>query len=35
MLDGRREVWNRIASHLNLTSEQLWALYDGRQPTEK
>jgi hypothetical protein len=29
-LDGRREVWLRIAHHLNLTSEELWGLY-GRK----
>lgn len=28
-LDGRREVWLRIASHLNLTQEALWQLFDG------
>jgi hypothetical protein len=26
-LDGRREVWLRIAQHLNLTQEQMWQLY--------
>jgi hypothetical protein len=26
-LDGRREVFLRIAHHLNLTDEHLWALY--------
>lgn len=25
--EGRREVWLRIAQHLQLTDEQLWALY--------
>ena len=30
VLEGRREVWLRIQSHLNLTSEQLFALYTGR-----
>lgn len=25
--EGRREVWLRIAKHLNLTDEQLWTLY--------
>lgn len=30
-LDGRREVWLRIAEHLNLTPEELWQLYDGRE----
>jgi hypothetical protein len=29
-LDGRREMWLRIAHHLKLTDDQLWALYDGR-----
>lgn len=28
--EGRREVWLRIAQHLNLSSEQLYALYEGR-----
>jgi hypothetical protein len=26
-LDGRREVWLRIQSQLNLSDEQLWALH--------
>lgn len=26
-LDGRREVWLRIAEHLNLTEDQLYNLY--------
>ena len=30
LAEGRREVWLRIASHLRLTPDQLWALYDGR-----
>lgn len=29
VLIGRREVWLRIANHLNLSSEQLFALYNG------
>lgn len=29
-LEGRREVWLRIQQHLNLTSEQLYALYTGK-----
>ena len=29
-LDGRREVWLRISEHLNLSPEELWKLYDGR-----
>ena len=31
--DGRREVWLRIAHHLNLTPDQMWELYSKR-PTE-
>ncbi len=27
---GRREVGLRIQSHLRLTDEQIWQLYDGR-----
>jgi len=27
VLEGRREVWLRIARHLNLTDEQLWAMH--------
>lgn len=30
VLEGRREVWLRIQHHLNLSSEQLAALYAGR-----
>lgn len=30
MLDGRREVWNRIAHHLHLSDDKLWQLY-GRK----
>lgn len=29
-LEGRREVFLRIQDHLNLTTEQLYALYSGR-----
>ena len=29
-LEGRREVWLRIASHLNLDEQQLWEIY-GRK----
>lgn len=34
--EGRREVWLRIQRHLQLTDEQLWALYGGNpvQPKE-
>lgn len=28
-LDGRREVWLRLAQHLNLSPAQLWSLYSG------
>jgi hypothetical protein len=30
-LDGRREVWLRIEQHLQLTPDELYALYGGRQ----
>lgn len=30
-LDGRREVWLRIAEHLNLPVEDLWRLYGGNK----
>jgi hypothetical protein len=29
-LDGRREVWLRIQSHLKLTDDQLWALHSQK-----
>jgi len=29
VIEGRREVWLRISHHLNLSSEQLFALYNG------
>lgn len=31
VLEGRREVWLRIQQHLNLTSQQLFVLYTGKQ----
>ena len=31
ILEGRREVWLRIQQHLNLSSEQLAALFSGNQ----
>lgn len=31
VLQGRHEVWLRISNHLHLTSEQLFALYNGNQ----
>lgn len=30
VLEGRREVWLRIQQHLNLTGEELMAIYAGR-----
>lgn len=32
VLEGRREVWNRIQSHINLPPEELWALYNPGTP---
>lgn len=29
-LEGRREVWLRIASHLNLSPEELWKLHERK-----
>lgn len=29
-LDGRREVWLRIQNHLNLSSDQLWDIYERK-----
>lgn len=31
VLQGRHEVWLRITHHLHLSSEQLFALYNGDQ----
>lgn len=31
LAEGRREVWLRIANHLNLPPDRLWAIYDGRE----
>ena len=28
--EGRREVWLRVANHLNMPPEDLWALYTRR-----
>ena len=33
VLEGRREVWLRIQQHLNLSSEQLFQLYTGKEIT--
>ncbi len=30
LLEGRREVLLRIAQHMNLSLDDLWAIYDGR-----
>lgn len=30
-LDGRREVWLRIANHLNLPTDELYRLFGGPQ----
>ena len=30
MAEGRREVWLRIANHLQLSADELWELYSGR-----
>ena len=30
--EGRREVWLRIQSHLQLTDDELWALYGQNLP---
>lgn len=32
--EGRREVWLRIAKHINLTDDQLWRIYGAAQPKE-
>jgi hypothetical protein len=33
VLEGRREVWLRIANHLNLSPEQLYELFqEGKNP---
>lgn len=34
-LAGRREVWLRIAEHLNLQEEEAWALFAGAAPRPK
>ncbi len=31
ILQGRREVWLRIAKHLNLTEDQLWSYFNPEQ----
>lgn len=32
--EGRREVWLRISKHLQLTDDQLWAIYGGNSPQQ-
>jgi hypothetical protein len=32
--EGRREVWLRIQKHLQLTDDQLWAIYGGQPPQQ-
>jgi hypothetical protein len=32
VLEGRREVWNRIQAHLNLPPEDLWKLQNPTTP---
>lgn len=34
-LDGRREVWLRIQTHLNLSDEELWRLHGVTRTSEK
>lgn len=31
LAEGRREAWLRIQEHLNLSPDELWKLYDGRE----
>jgi hypothetical protein len=33
VLEGRREVWLRVAQHLQLSDEEIWSLYNGRKDT--
>lgn len=36
LMEGRREVWLRIAEHLNLDMDTLWSLYgEGRRRIKK
>lgn len=30
MLEGRRQVWLRLQHHLNLSEEELWAIYSRK-----
>ena len=31
LLEGRREVWERIARHRGMTADDLWRMYSGTQ----
>lgn len=31
VLEGRRQVWLRIAEHLNLTDQQIYEIYTGQK----
>ena len=31
LLEGRREVWERIARHTNMDAETLWSYYSGEK----
>ena len=33
--EGRREVWLRIAKHIQLTDDQLWQLYGSATPSKE
>lgn len=35
LLEGRREVWLRIAHHLNLSEEELWDKYRQKDLTNE
>jgi hypothetical protein len=30
LMEGRRQVWQHIVAHLNLTEAQAWEYFDGR-----
>lgn len=34
VMEGRREVWLRIQQHMNMTPDELWQLYDGRDVSQ-
>lgn len=35
LMEGRREVWTRIAHHLNLTDDELWKIYGNHSLTKE